>query len=548
MKKDTLKTIVVVGSGAAALTAALAAKDDGLDPLVVESMGLIGGSSGMSGGGMWIPNNPLMLNAGVSDSYEQARLYMDTVIGDVGPASSPQRREAYLREGPRMIEWLSKLGFRFYYAPGYADYYPEQPGGSVKGRCVEPDFFDLNKLGAYKNKINGALPMAMHTLDASRISLSFRVFSAFLHTANVMGIRSIGSRLIGKALTGLGGALIGQLLYLALQRSIPVWLNSPMVELIYESGRVKGVVVEKEGKREAVYAKAVILGAGGFAHNNEMRQKYHPHPITTSWTVASPGDLGIPIQAGIAIGAATALMDDAWWGPVFIDHKGKPQFMLWERSAPYSFIVDSSGHRFMNESASYVDCGHWQYERHQQVPAIPAFLIMDSRHRKYYPFGMMLPGRTPNEVFESGMMIRANSLEELARACHIDPDNLVETAKRFNQFATTGKDLDFHRGDSAYDRVYSDPKVKPNPNLGAVEQPPFYAVRVWPGDLGTKGGLLTDEYARVLRENGEPIEGLYAAGNTTASVMGRTYPGPGSTLGPAMVFGMIAGRHAATLA
>jgi len=158
-----------------------------------------------------------------------------------------------------------------------------------------------------------------------------------------------------------------------------------------------------------------------------------------------------------------------------------------------------------------------------------------------------LPGVTPKAVFESGMMVRANSLPELARACGIDAENLVETARRFNHFAQTGKDLDFHRGESAYDRVYSDPKVKPNPNLGPVEQPPFYAVRVWPGDLGTKGGLLTDQFARVLRENGEPIEGLYAAGNTTASVMGRTYPGPGSTLGPAMVFGMIAGRHAATL-
>lgn len=199
--------------------------------------------------------------------------------------------------------------------------------------------------------------------------------------------------------------------------------------------------------------------------------------------------------------------------------------MLWERSAPFGFIVDSSGQRFMNESASYVDCGHWQYERHKQVPAIPAFLIMDSRHRKYYPFGMMLPGITPKEWFESGMMIKANSLPELARVCGIDADNLVKTAERFNYFAKTGRDLDFHRGDSAYDRVYSDPTVKPNPNLGPVERPPFYAVRVWPGDLGTKGGLLTDECARVLREDGQPIEGLYAAGNTTASVMGRTYPG-----------------------
>ncbi|MEJ2737403.1 MAG: FAD-binding protein [Anaerolineae bacterium] len=539
------KKVIVVGSGSAGFTAALAAKEEGLEPMILESTSLLGGSSAMSGGGLWIPNNPLMLKAGVHDSYESAKLYMDTVIGDVGPASSPERRKAFLREGPRMVEWLTSLGFRWSYTPGYADYYPEQPGGSEKGRCMEPDFFDLKMLGPWQDKLNIVMPIPLHTLDAAKLSLSFRLFSAFLHTAKVIGIRTIGSALTGKKLAGLGGALIGQLLYLATQRSIPIWVDSPMVELIQENDAVAGVIVEKEGEKTAIHARAVILTAGGFAHNNEMRQKYHPHPITTDWTVANEGNLGAPIQAGMAIGAATALMDDAWWGPVFLDSKGEAQFMLWERSLPFGMIVDSSGKRFMNESASYVDCGHWQYERHRQVPAIPAYLIADSRHRKYYLFGMMPPRFTPKEAYESGMMVKAGSIPELAQACGIDADNLEQTVQRFNQFAATGKDLDFHRGDSAYDRVYSDPKVKPNPNLGAIEQSPFFAVRVWPGDLGTKGGLLTDEYARVLREDGSPIKGLYAAGNTSASVMGRTYPGAGSTIGPAMVFGMIAGQDAA---
>lgn len=498
----------------------------------------------MSGGGLWVPNNPLMLKAGVHDSYEDAKLYLDRVIGDVGPASSPERREAFLREGPRMVEWLTQLGFRFSYTPGYADYYPELPGGSVQGRSVEPDFFDLKQLGAWKNSLNILMPIPLHTLDAAQISLSFRSLSAFFHTAKVFGFRAIGSALLGKKLAGLGGALIGQLLYLALQREIPIWVNSPMVELLYENDTVTGVIVEKEGQRTTLRASAVILAAGGFARNQAMREQYHPHPITTQWTVATQGDLGVPIQAGMAIGAATALMDDAWWGPVFIDHKGTAQFMLWERSAPFGIIVDSSGKRFMNESASYVDCGHWQYECNQTAPAIPAFMIADSRHRKYYPFGMMLPGITPKAIYESGMLVKADSLRELAQACNINPDNLEQTVQRFNQFAATGKDLDFHRGDSAYDRVYSDPRVKPNPNLGPVEKPPFFAVRVWPGDLGTKGGLLTDAAARVLRADGSVIEGLYAAGNTSASVMGRTYPGPGSTIGPAMVFGMLAGEDA----
>jgi 3-oxosteroid 1-dehydrogenase len=341
--------------------------------------------------------------------------------------------------------------------------------------------------------------------------------------------------------------LVGQLAYLAMQRSIPIWTNCPMVELIQENGAVTGVVVEKEGERTTIPAKAVILTAGGFAHNNEMRQKYHPHPITTDWTVANPGDLGDAIRAGIGIGAATALMDDAWWGPCFIHSKGVSQFMIWERSFPYSIIVDSAGKRFMNESASYVDCGHWQYERNQKVPAIPAFLITDAHHRKYYPLGVGLPGVTPKEYFESGMLTKADTLSELAQKLGVDPKGLEETVQKFNHYAVAGKDPDFHRGDSAYDRIYSDPRVKPNPNLAPLTQPPFYAVKVWPGDLGTKGGLLTDEHARVLDKNGKPIAGLYAAGNTSASVMGHTYPGPGSTIGPAMVFGMIAGRHAATI-
>lgn len=544
---DNSKRVVIVGTGAAGFSAALSVKDNGLEPLIIESMDKIGGSSAMSGGGVWMPNNSLMLRAGVQDSYQNARIYMDITIGEAGPASSAERRDAYLQEGPKMVEWLRKIGFRFHYARGYADYYPELPGGLTDGRLLEPEPFDLNQLGPWRDKVNLTIPIPIYTLEGVQTALSFRVFPAFLRTARVIGFRLLGNRIIGRKLAGIGGALIAQLAYLALQRSIPIWNNCRMVRLIYEHNAVKGVVVEKGGVQSEIRGDAVILTAGGFAHNNEMRQNYHPHPITTDWTVASKGDCGDAIQAGIEIGAATALMDDAWWGPCFINSKGESTFMIWERSFPFSIIVDSSGKRFMNESASYVDCSHWQYERNQQVPAIPAYLITDAHHRKYYMLGMGLPGVNPKEYFDSGMLTKADSLAELARKMGIEPQGLEDTVRTFNRYAITGKDLDFHRGDSAYDRVYSDPKVSPNPNLAPLTQAPYYCVKVWPGDLGTKGGLLTDEYARVLDTAGSPIPGLYAAGNTSASVMGHTYPGPGSTIGPAMVFGMIAGRHAASM-
>lgn len=544
---DASKTVVIVGSGSAGFAAALAASEAGLEPIIIESTDKLGGSSAMSGGGAWIPNSPVMLRAGTHDSYEDAKKYMDLTIGEVGPASSPERREAFLREGPKMVAWLESLGFKYHYGKGYADYYPELPGGTAVGRLVEPETFDLKKLGEWKDKINISMAIPVYTLDGVQIALSFRTLSAFFNTVKVIGFRTMGSMIIGKKLAGIGGALIGQLTALALQRNIPLWLNSPMVELIHEDGAVKGVIVMKDGKRTEIRAKAVVLTAGGFARNNEMRQKYHPHPITTDWTVATQGDKGDAIRAGMEIGAATALMDDAWWGPCFTDSKGVSQFMIWERSFPYSMIVDTAGKRFMNESASYVDCGHWQYERNKQVASIPAYLIFDQHHHKYYPLGVGLPGAEPKEYFESGMLTKADTLAELAMKIGVNPQGLEETVARFNQNAVNGKDPDFHRGDSAYDRIYSDPRVKPNPNLAPLTKAPFYAVKVYPGDLGTKGGLLTDEFARVLKENGKPIEGLYAAGNSSASVMGHTYPGPGSTIGPAMVFGMIAGRHIATL-
>jgi succinate dehydrogenase/fumarate reductase flavoprotein subunit len=549
MEFEHTTDVIVIGSGAGGLTAAVAARDARCEVIVLESTDQVGGSTAKSGGGFWIPNNHLMKVCGVEDSYEAALTYMNEVIPEKGPASSKELRETYLKNGPEMLKWLEGLGFKAVYARGYPDYYPERPGGRAEGRCLESELFDPRSLGKqWKDKVE-AMPVPLRAIEARNLPLFLRTWSGFSATMNVIVVRTVLWRLVGRQRVSMGGALICQLLKILLDRSVSVWTSTPLMSLITEGDAVVGVTARKDGQEIHIRARnGVILAAGGFEHNDAMRQQYQQHPISTEWTVGAPGNVGRGIQAGIDVGAAVDMMDEAWWMPTLLLKSG-PWTLLFERSLPYSMIVDSSGQRFMNESQSYVDCGHQQYQRHKVVPAIPAYLILDSRHRKNYIIGSdMMPRITPKSALKNGIITRADSLPELARKMGIDEAGLVATAKRFSQFARNGRDEDFHRGDSAYDRYYSDPSVKPNPNLGPIEKPPFYALKVWPGDLGTMGGLLIDQNARVLRQDGSVIRGLYAAGNNTASVMGRTYPGPGSTIGPAMVFGMIAGRYAATMA
>jgi 3-oxosteroid 1-dehydrogenase len=277
-----------------------------------------------------------------------------------------------------------------------------------------------------------------------------------------------------------------------------------------------------------------------------MRLAYQRHPITAKWTSTQPEDLGDGINLGLSVGAATQLMDEAWWGPAsMLTPDGPAIFHVSERSKPGSLIVDQSGVRYLNESTDYVLAGQTMYERNAEVPAIPSYLIFDSTYRSRYPFGANLPGRTPQALVDSGYFKRAETLGEVAKLAGVPADALEATVARFNEMARAGKDEDFGRGENAYDVYYGDPRVKPNPSLGPIDKPPFYAVALYPGDLGTKGGLVTDVNGRVLREDGSTIEGLYASGNTTASVMGRRYPGPGVTLSPALTFAMLAMFHVA---
>ena len=534
---------VIVGSGAGGLCAALTARAVGAEVLVLEKEAMIGGNSALSGGTMWIPANTLMREAGIPDSVEDGHTYLDACVEDVGPATSPERKAMYLSEGPRMIDFLRGVGIRMNRVENYADYYAELPGASTRGRALQCDVFDLGKLGDYAARVPNLAPIIGYVEEFPQLTLVLRTWRGFWTFARVLA-RTTWAKLTRRPLVANGAALIGRLLHAGLNSGINLWMESPVREIVVEDGRVTGVRGLHEGQESMVRARrGVLIAAGGFAHNLEMRQRYGKQPASTEWTFANPGETGDLVQMAMRLGAAMDLMDEAIWLPMTLSPIG-PMYLEYERGKPFLIIVDGEGNRYIDEGCWYMTFGQVMYEHNQQCSTIPSWLIMDSRHRKHYTFGMQLPGRTPEEWFHSGFMKRAQTIRELAALCGLDPHALESTVQRFNQFAATGIDEDFHRGETHFSRHFGDPRHGPNPTLGAIERPPFYAVAVYPGDLGTFGGILTDEHARVLRDDGSVIDGLYATGNVTAPVMGRIYPCTGASIASTMIFGFVAAQQA----
>jgi 3-oxosteroid 1-dehydrogenase len=541
--------VVIVGSGGA-LCGAVTAAASGLEVLVIEKERFVGGSTAMSGGVLWLPNNPLMQAEGVADSFDEGMAYFESVVGDAGPASSPARRAAYIAEGIEMIRFLQGLGMRFVRCEGYSDYYAGMrgiEGGKSRGRSIEPAVTDGKELGPWLAKLRRgmaqALGVAVHTGEIAGLQLVKRSPAAMRIAARIF-LRTAAGRILGKALLTNGAALIAQTLSLAVEREVSIWTETPLVDLLVEDGRVVGVVARRRGRTVRIRARhGVLLGAGGFARNAEMRQRYSKQPNAAQWTIANPGDTGEVIEIAMKHGAAVDLMDEAWWTPGSVLPDGSTALHIGERSKPHSIIVDRDGRRYFNEAVSYMEAGRQMYAHNQDGRSIPSWLVMDSRHRSRYLFSFH-PG-TPREWLSSGYMKKADTLEALARRCGIDPAGLAATVERFNASAQSGIDPDFHRGEGAHERYQGDFTHAPNASLGPVEKPPFYAVELYPSDVGTSGGLLCDALARVLDTNREPIPGLYATGNCTASVMGRTYPGAGASIGASFVFAYIAMKHVA---
>lgn len=549
MKWDASYDVVVVGSGAAGLTAGLTAKLQGMKSLVIEKTDRYGGASAISGGALWIPNNHIIKGAGVPDTHELARQYLDSTIGDRVPE---ELKEAYITRGPEMLRFLynKTKHMRFQYAKGYSDYYPEKPGGLSQGRSIEPLIFDLTKMGSLANSMRRATlstkGFTMNSYEFHKVNMITRTLKGKT-TALKLGARLVKSKVTKSDPVALGEALIARLRLSLAEANGELWLSTAFKDFIMGKGRVIGIIVERDGQELKIEAKkGVVLSSGGFSHNQTLREKYLPSPTNAAWTSSPEGQTGDILEPGVKIGATLDLMDKVWGAPSVIDPQGHPFFLVADRGVPNMIVVDSAGQRFVNEAAPYHELVDTMY-KHQEVTqqAVPSWILIDASAKSRYIFTGLFPGQAfPKSWFEHGVAKSAETIEELAKQMEVPAENLVATVNRFNDFARNGHDDDFYRGDSAYDNYYGDPTL-PNPNLAEIKKAPFYALRLYPGDIGTKGGLVVDEYARVIKENGEPIEGLYASGNCSASIMGETYPGPGATIGPGMTLSFVATAHMA---
>lgn len=555
--------VLVVGSGAGGLSAAVVAAHKGLDVLVVEKEAVFGGTTARSGGWMWMPGNAPGKRAGVTDSAEKARTYLRHEAGEHFDAA---RVDAFLEAAPRTVEFFEQnTALKFDLGPTFADYHPDAPGGMPGGRSIVAQPFDARELGPEVSRLRpplkeitflgmmiGTGKELQHFFNVTRSPVSaFYVAKLFLKFVRDMALHGRPMRLMN------GNALVGRLAKSCFDKGVPIWTRSPVLHLTRdERGRVTGAVVDTPSGRLTIVArKGVILAAGGFPHDVARRKRLFPHaPNGTEHVSPAPvGNTGDGIRIGEEAGAAVneALPHAAAWvpisRPIFADGtQGTfPHFV--DRSKPGVIAVTRSGRRFVNEADSYHDfCQAMYHQCIEESSEVCAFFLADHQCFRRYGLGYAKPAPVPyGRHIASGYLVSGETIEELARKLGIDPAGLERTIKEFNSHARNGEDPQFHKGSTAYNRSLGDQNHGPNPCVAPIEKAPFFAVKVVIGDLGTFAGLKCDEYARVLAADGKPVPNLYAAGNDAASIMGGNYPGGGITLGPAITFGYIAARHIA---
>jgi 3-oxosteroid 1-dehydrogenase len=545
---------VVVGSGAGSMSSALQMRRVGKSVVVLEKGEWVGGTTCKSGGVMWIPNNPFMKRG--EDSAEKGITYLDAVVGDDSdaPGTSHERRLAYITNGPKMIDFLVKEGVALERGSTFwPDYYDELPGGCKTSRTVVAKPFNKKELGDWAPRLRqGFLEVPARLDDGMKLpfmknSWAIKMIFAKIAFAVVMG------KLTGKHWVTAGAALQGRMLQAALKAGADIRTNSPVKELIVENGKAVGVVAEINGKPVRIGARlGVLVNAGGFSQNQPMRDKYQPG-TNKDWSNGIETDMGDMHVEMERHGGVLAQMEEMvgfqmtkapGWNTDYV----KPGTQS-TTAKPHAIQVDQSGVRYLNEGGSYELFCETMLRRDRVVPAVPSYAIMDQQYMEKYPLaGKSGALRHAKSWEESGWLKKADTIEELAALIKVPAATLKETVERWNGFCDKGKDEDFHRGERAYDDWLGDPFFDgPNKTMGRIEKGPFYAIEIFPGDVGTYGGVVTDVNARVLKADGSPIENLYACGVSTASPMGRVYPGAGASVGPSMCFGWIAARHAANL-
>lgn len=551
--EDGSVDLLVVGSGTG-MAAALTAHEQGLKVLIVEKSDCVGGSTARSGGALWLPASRVIDEHGGGDTGQRAQAYLDAVVAGTAPT---QRSAAFLANVDATVELLLRTTpMRLFWARDYSDYHPESPGGSAAGRTCECRPLDTAVLGEYRSRLRPGvmevkIPMPTTGADYRWLNLIARVPRKGLPlTVKRLG-QGVGGLLLGRRYAAGGQALAAALFAGVLKAGIPIWTATSLLRLTTDDdGRVTGAVVDHQGRSITVTARrGVVLAAGGFDHNMDMRWKFQSESLGDHESLGAETNTGDAIRIAQDAGAAIDLMDQSWWFPAVAPLPGgAPKVMLAERSLPGSLIVDQTGNRFVNEATDYMSFGQQILERERAgSPVESMWIVFDQQYRNSYVFAADLFPRMaiPAPWYDAGIAHRCDGLAALAGKIGVPESQFVATVQRFNEMAHAGQDSDFGRGRSAYDRYYGDLTVTPNPNLRPLENGPFYAVKMVLSDLGTCGGLRADERARVLREDGTAVAGLYAIGNTAANAFGTTYPGAGATIAQGLVYGYIAARDAA---
>ena len=553
--------VLVVGSGAAGMAAAVTARHRGLDVLIVEKEPRFGGTTARSGGWLWIPGTSLAQAFGIHEAPDAARTYLRHEAGNNFDAA---RVDAFLAAGPEAVDFFTtKTAVRFDMPLVFPDYHAEAPGGAQGGRSMVARPFDAGELGSHIKNLGAPLPELtvfgmmlgsgkeiIHFMRATR-SLTSAIYVAKRLSRHLMDVLRHGR---GMTLTN-GNALAGRLAKSAFDLNVPLWLSSPVRELIIEGGAVRGAIVERDGRSIRVYARrGVVLACGDFPHDVARRKAMFRHAPTgvehfSPGPVGNTGD-GLRLAETAGGRVEDRLPNAAAWVPVSLTRRKDgsrgvmPHFI--DRAKPGVIAVTRAGKRFANEGDSYHDFVQAMMKVTKPEEEIATFLICDHKTLRKYGLGCVPPFPMPlGHHLRSGYLMRGATIEALAAQAGIDPKGLADTISGFNTTAAEGRDPAFGKGSRAYNRYQGDALHGPNPCVAPIAGGPFYAIKMVIGDLGTYAGIVTDADARALDAAGRVIPGLYAAGNDMASIMGGNYPGAGITLGPALTFGYIAGRHLA---